>query len=148
MKHTNLSSVIALIALFIVSTATAQNARLKSPLSVTDNGLTFTICYDISGLGNVSQVTMELNFDATVSGECRNPGNGDVVPAHNKVVSDVGEEFAVPVHNGRAVGCFTTTSTFTPGRCPNTNWTSQVTNVSFSGITLSVLGKTFTANNP
>src|SRR5688500_17159489 len=114
MKHTNLSSIITFIALFIVSTATAQNPRLKSPLRPTDNGQTLIICYDISGLGNVSQVTMTLTYDATVFGECFNPGNREEsVPAHNRVVSDVGQDFAVPVHNGRAVGCFETTDTFT-----------------------------------
>lgn len=149
MKHTNLSSVIALIALFIVSTATAQNARLKSPLSPTDNGQTLTICYDISGLGNVTEVQMSLNYDVTVFSECFNPGNREEsVPAHNKVISDVGEDFTVPVHNGRAIGCFTTTDTFTPGSCPNGNWTSEVTDVAFFGITLSVLGKTFNSRNP
>jgi hypothetical protein len=146
MKHTKLSGIIALIALFIVSTAAAQNPRLKKPLDVDDLGQTFRICYDISGMGNVTEVQMSLTYDATVFSECFNPGNRDEsVPAHNKVVPGNAEEFTAPVHNGRAIGCFTTEETFTPGSCPNTNWTAIVTDVSFTNVKLTVLGKTFSA---
>jgi hypothetical protein len=147
MKHANLSSFIALIALFLVSTATAQNPKLKRPLTVTDNGLTFTICYDISGLGNVTEVDVVVTYNATVFSECFNPGNRDEsVPAHNKVISGVSEPFTVPVRNGRVNTCSSSSQTFTPGSCPNSNWTAEVTDVSFSNVTLTVLGKTFSAN--
>jgi hypothetical protein len=147
MKHANLSSLIALIALFLVGTATAQSPKLKSPLRVTDNGQTFTICYDISGLGNVTEVEVIVTYNATVFSECFNPGNREEsVPAHNKVVTGISEPFTVPVRNGRATFCSQSTQTFTPGSCPNGNWTAEVTDVSFSNVTLTVLGKTFSAN--
>jgi hypothetical protein len=146
MKHTNLSGVIALIALFIVSTATAQNAKLKKPLTVNDNGQTVTICYDISGLGNITEVTMRITYDATVTSECFNPGNREEsVPPHNKVFPGNSEEFTVPVHNGRAADCYESTKTFPAEKCPSSNWTVVVTDVSFSNVKLTVLGKTFSA---
>jgi hypothetical protein len=62
MKHITLNTVITFIALFIVSAATAQNPKLKSPLVVHDLGTSFEICFDISGLGNASQVDMVLTY--------------------------------------------------------------------------------------
>jgi hypothetical protein len=151
MKRTILNSAIALIAILIAGTVSAQSPRLKKALTVTDNGLTFTICYDISGLGNVTEVQMSLTYDATVFSECFNPGEGTgtgdgSVPGQNKVVPANEEEFAVPVHNGRAIGCYTTTKAFTPGKCPNNSWTGLVVDCTFSNISLTCLGRVFTAN--
>jgi hypothetical protein len=147
MKHIFLNTVVALIALFSVSSAMAQKAH--GPITSTDNGKTITVCYDISGLGNISEVQITLSYSATVFGECFNPGNKDEsVPAHNNVIPRSGETFTAPVHNGRANACFTSTTVFTAGSCPNPNWTSVVTDVAFSNITLTVLGKTFNVQNP
>jgi hypothetical protein len=142
MKRIYLNTIIAAIALFSVNSAIAQKAH--GPITGVDQGLTIRICYDISGLGNVSDVDLRLAYTATVSGECFNPGNRDEsVPAHNNVIPSSGETVNVPVRNGRAVGCFNSTTVFTAGGCPNGNWTSEVTGVSFSNVTLSVLKKTF-----
>jgi hypothetical protein len=142
MKHIFLNTVIASIALFSVSSTMAQKAH--GPITSTDQGQTIRVCYDISGLGNVSEVQMTLSYTATVFAECFNPGNRDEsVPAHNSVVPSAGETFTAPVRNGRAVGCFNSTTVFSPGSCPNSNWTASVTDVSFSNITLSVLRRTF-----
>jgi hypothetical protein len=146
MKHTILSSFIAFIALFIVSTASAQNPKSHGPVRANDKGQTLEVCFDISGLGNVTEVQMTLTYDATVYSECFNPGNRDEsVPAHNKVVPGNSIPFTVPVRNGRATDCFTAEQTFTPGSCPNPNWTAVVTDVSFSNVKLTILGKTFVA---
>jgi len=147
MKYIFSSTVIVLIALFSVSSAIAQKAH--GPITSVDNGKTITVCYDISGLGNVSDVQITLSYSATVYGECFNPGNKDEsVPAHNNVIPSSGETFTAPVRNGRAQGCFTSTTVFSAGSCPNPNWTSVVTDVSFRSITLTVLGKTFNVQNP
>src|ERR1051325_9943742 len=140
MKHITLNSVIALIALFSVNSAIAQKAH--GPITGVDQGQTIRVCYDISGLGNVSDVDIRLAYTATVFGTCTNPG-GSVVEPHNTVIPSAGETFTVPVTNGRAVGCFNSTTVFTGGTCPNPNWTSAVTDVSFSNVTLTVLKKTF-----
>jgi len=142
MKRIYLNSIIALIALFSVNSAIAQKAH--GPITGVDKGKFLTVCYDISGLGNVSDVNITVVYTATVFGECFNPGNKDEsVPAHNNVVPSAGQTVNVPVTNGRAVGCFDTTTEFTAGSCPNPNWTSVVTDVSFSNVTLTVLKKTF-----
>ena len=150
MKRTMLNCAIVLIALLTVNTAIAQSAKLKSPLTTTDNVKTLTVCYDITGLGNVSQVTMTLRYNAVVASECFNPGNKqESVPGQNQTFSGVGDEFTVPVHNGRATGCFTTDEDeFQAGGCPSSSWRGSVTNVTFSNITLQVLGRTFSAQNP
>jgi len=142
MKRIYLNSLIALIALCSVNSAIAQKAH--GPITGVDQGQTIRVCYDISGLGNVSNVDITLRYTATVFGECFNPGNKDEsVPAHNNVVPSAGQTLNLPVTNGRAVGCFDSTTEFTAGSCPNTNWRSVVTDVSFSNVTLSVLKKTF-----
>lgn len=142
MKRFYLNTIIASIAVFSVNTALAQKAH--GPITGVDQGTTIRVCYDISGLGNVSNVDITLAYTATVYGECFNPGNKDEsVPAHNNVVPSSGETVNVPVTNGRAVGCFNSTTVFTAGSCPNTNWNSVVTDVSFSNVTLTVLKKTF-----
>jgi len=147
MKHFALNTVLALIALFSVSRAVAQKAH--GPITSQDLGKNLRVCYDISGLGNISDVQITLSYSATVYGECFNPGNRDEsVPAHNNVIPSSGETFSAPVRNGRAQGCFNSTTVFTAGSCPNSNWTSVVTDVSFSNITLTVLGKTFNVQNP
>jgi len=147
MKHIFLNTVIASIALFSVSSAMAQKAH--GPITSTDLGKNLRVCYDISGLGNVTEVQITLSYSATVFAECFNPGNKDEsVPAHNRVVPSSGETFTAPVRNGRAVACFNSTTVFSPGSCPNPNWTGVVTDVSFSNITLTVLGKTFNVQNP
>jgi hypothetical protein len=145
-----LNCTIALIALLTVSSVMGQRAKLQSPLTTTDNVKTLTVCYDITGLGNVTQVTMTLLYNAVVNSECFNPGNKEgSVPGQNQVFSGVGDEFTVPVHNGRATGCFTTNENeFPAGGCPSSSWTGVVTNVTFSNITLQVLGRTFSAPNP
>jgi hypothetical protein len=147
MKHFFLNTVVALIALFGVSSAVAQKAH--GPITSTDLGQNLRVCYDISGLGNVTEVSIRLSYTATVFGECFNPGNRDEsVPAHNNVIPGAGETFVAPVHNGRATACFNSTTVFQAGTCPNPRWSSVVTDVSFSNITLTVLGKTFNVQNP
>lgn len=149
MKTKNLSFVIALLTLFSITTAFAQSPKLKSPLRTTDKGLTMEMCYDISGLGNVDNIIVTCEYDATVTSLCFNPGaSTGPVPGQTKTFGDTSEEIVIPVHNGRAVGCFTTTTAFPAGACPNTKWTGQVSDVSFSNITLTVDGKEFTASNP
>src|SRR5687768_613253 len=68
MKHTYyLRAIIAIIALFSVNNAVAQKAH--GPITGVDQGQTIRVCYDISGLGNVSNVDIRLAYTATVFGE-------------------------------------------------------------------------------
>jgi hypothetical protein len=150
MKVKFYSFLIALIALFAFNNAYAQNPNLRSPLtsSITqDNQL--QVCYDISGLGNVSSVLIELTYDVEVQSECFNRGNREgSVPGQSQFFEDQITTRRVPVRNGRAIGCITTTNTYPAGTCPSGFRSSAVTSVSYSNITLEVLGETFEVPNP
>lgn len=147
MKARMLTFLIALVALLSFGYANAQNPHLMSPLTSTDNGITLTVCYDIAGIGNVSQTKLTITYDAEVISECTNPG-GNVAPGQTKRIRKVAEDFIVEVKNGRARGCSTTQNVFEPGRCPNGQWTGAVTDVIFSNISITIAGKTFSVPNP
>ena len=134
-----ISSVLALVALFSVSTAQARN--LKS-LTVTDQGNTLKVCYDVAGLGNVSETDITISYKATVTTECVNNG-GNVAPGQTKTFTG-SETFTAPVRNGRTRGCFTTTEP-QPGSCPPGFAGGRVSGVTFENVTLTVQGKQFTA---
>jgi hypothetical protein len=134
-----LSSVIALVALF--SANTAQSQVLKS-LTTTDQGNTLEVCFDVAGLGNVTQTKLVVNFTSVSTTECTNKG-GNVAPGQTKTVSG-SQEFMVAVRNGRAVDCVVTTEP-TPGKCPGGFSGGTVTDVTFSNASISIGGKTFTA---
>lgn len=139
MKKVFQSIAIIAIALFTVANASAQNPQLKAPLTVTDNGKTLTVCFDIAGLGNVSQTQLTVNFTSTITTICTNNG-GNVAPGLVKTAKG-SQTFMVPVSNGRTTGCVTTTEP-TPGRCPG-GQTASVSDVSFSNVSVTVAGKTF-----
>jgi hypothetical protein len=134
-----LSSIIAVVALCSVNTAQSQN--LKS-LTSTDQGNTLEVCFDIAGLGNVSQTKLVLNFTSTATTECTNKG-GNVAPGQTKTTAG-SQEFLVTVRNGRAVDCVVTTEP-TAGKCPGGFFGGTVTGVTFSDVSISIGGKTFTA---
>jgi hypothetical protein len=148
MKKYIQSMAIVIIALLSISTAFAQNPRLKSPLTVQDLGTQFRICYDISGLGNVNEVTIQLNYQADVSSVCFNRGrDAGPVPGQDQSFTQNPVSFTAPVHNGRARGCYTTETVFQPGACPNGFDRGEVSDVAFSNITFSILGETFSVND-
>jgi hypothetical protein len=142
MKSIILSSLIGLVALFTVSSATAQSPKLRGPLTATDLGDKLEVCFDISGLGNVSETQLTVTFDATVTTQCRNRG-GNIAPGQTQTISGADETFTVPVSNGRATGCVQTTQTFEPGSCPPGFAGGEVTDVSFSNVRVTVAGRTF-----
>jgi hypothetical protein len=140
MKTVILSFVGLLLAVASVNTASAQATKLKS-LTATDMGNSLQICYDVAGLGNVSQTKLTITYSAVVTTECTNPA-GNVAPGQTKTLNNQSVNIMVSVNNGRAVGC-ETIGGFTPGSCPNSQWTSAVKDVSFSNVSISIGGKTF-----
>jgi hypothetical protein len=143
MKRFFKSIAIAAITMFSVATASAQNAHEMAPTTATDLGTTLKVCYDIAGLGNVSTTQLTVNYTATITTECTNNG-GNVAPGQTKVQKG-SQTFTVAVNNGRATGCVTTENNFTPGKCPNGNWTGTITDVTFTSASVTVAKKTFTA---
>jgi hypothetical protein len=128
------------IALFSVNAASAQNPMLKSPLTFTDLGTTVQVCFDIAGLGNVSQTKLSLTFTAVVTTECTNQG-GNVAPGLTRTVQTT-QDFLVAVSNGRATGCVVSTEP-AAGKCPNGNFTADVTDAQFSNVSVTIGKKTF-----
>jgi hypothetical protein len=156
MKTVLLSFVGLLMTVLSVNTASAQNPHLMSPIStsVTADGK-LEVCFDIAGLGNMTQVDVVVKYTATVNTLCYNPGSSEgPVPGQSKTYPNVSETFEVEVSNGRTgYKCVTSTQKFAAGKCPNPKWTPETT-VMFSDVTVTVPtanGRktvTFTAPNP
>ena len=140
MKTVILSFLGLAFAALTANTASAQATKLKS-LSATDMGNSLQICYDVAGLGNVSSTSLTITYSAVVTTECTNPA-GNVAPGQTKTLANQSVTRQVAVSNGRAVGC-ETIGGFTPGACPNNQWTGSVKDVSFSNVSISIGGKTF-----
>jgi len=126
MKKVLFTLCIAAISAF---SAFAQNPHYVAGPTFTDNGTTLTGTGSIAGLGNNQLLTIELQVSGTVTTECTNRG-GNVAPGQTKT-----ENFSVSGRftsdrNGR-VDFSLTTPLPLPGRCPNGNWTGNVTDVSF-----------------
>jgi hypothetical protein len=149
MKAKILSFAIAFITLLSFDTAYAQHPNLRSPLTSSEQGLQLKVYYDISGLGNVSSVFIELKYDVEVTTECFNRGQQDkAVPGQSGFFSDTKSTFEVPVKNGRAKGFITTQNQYPTGSCPAGFRSSAVVDATYSNITLKVLGSTFDVPNP
>ena len=117
------------------------NPHELSPTTATitaDNRL--RVCFDIAGLGNVSQTNLTVNYTVTVTTTCTNPA-GQIAPGQTKT-STSSQPFVVSVNNGRANDCVTTNAPI-PGSCPNGKWTGTVSDASYSNVSISIGGKTF-----
>lgn len=139
MKKTILNSVIALVALFSVNIAVAQNIHFKGSPTIQDLGTQLRFCGKLVGLGNSELVTITLNTTATTITTCTNPG-GNVAPGQTKTGTVSTSGTFQSDKNGNVTFCLTT-ATPTPGPCPNGQWTGRVTDVQFSNSSISVNGQ-------
>lgn len=103
-------AVIALMALSVVSVA-AGSPHEVGQTSVTVSGNTITVSGKIAGLGNETQVHVELTADA----ECVNRGGHNPSAANKTSVSAAGD---FPVQNGKALFTLTATASFQPDCSP------------------------------
>lgn len=150
MKARIFSLLFALLAVFAFNDAFAQgkpdknigNPHLQGPLYATHTGLFLEVCFDVAGLGNVSETDLVIKYDAFVETECENPA-GNVAPGQSQQFKGETEDFKVKVSNGRASDCKTTTQTFSAGKGPNPKWDCKVVKVTYSNISISIGGKTF-----
>ena len=126
-------------------TAVAANVHFKggNP-TFTDNGLTLSSAFCLSGLGN-QDVTATITATGAGSSTCTNPG-GNQAPGQNKIplrLSGSQTVSAGDIKNGTV--CFNVTSagpaqpTATEAGCPNNNWEAQITDVAFSSATITVV---------
>ncbi|GAB3235468.1 hypothetical protein GCM10027346_25230 [Hymenobacter seoulensis] len=147
MKTKFITLLILLLAIFNINTVQAQSIKEKEPLIAYDLGKLVKVCYDVAGLGNLTSVDVTLTYDAYVYTQCTNPGD-NIAPGQSKSYPSNSETITVPVRNGRIHGCVTSTKVFPAGDCPNSKWTGSVSDVTFTNVKLTVLGKSFTATNP
>ncbi|MGI8638016.1 MAG: hypothetical protein ACR2KZ_21680, partial [Segetibacter sp.] len=83
MKKSILSLAIALVALVSFSTASAQqnpkpgvHENAQTTFYTDPNDQSLVVCYNISGLGNISSVDVTITYDVTVTTFCTTRGKG------------------------------------------------------------------------
>lgn len=148
-----LSSAIAFIALFTVTTAIAQNPHFnkKDPPSVNDQGTTLCTSGTFYGLGNYAGRNVQVQLFATgiVSTECSNPA-GNVAPGQNSTTTLSSDPATIPVSkNGSAPFSLCTKEpnvTTQSAGCPNSKWTGRATDVEFTSAYILLNGERFDLN--
>jgi hypothetical protein len=129
---------------------------------------TCTAVGGLSGLGN-ADVAFVLGGSGSVSFDCQNPGNGNVVPGQNKIpfttppttivvsadsIKNGNLTFFGPSGNTMSDSESAPSETATQVGCPNSNWETRPTAVFFTSIDLQIQqppGTTIfdcTASNP
>jgi len=130
------------------TTASATNVHLKGGKNAeptfTDNGLTLTAAGDLTGLGN-GDVLVNLSATADVTATCTNPGGGTQPPGQNPAPITVTGSQAIPaaeIKNGNTPFNVTTNPPVSPipgaPGCPNPQWTESITDLRFTGATITV----------
>ncbi|MDQ3277345.1 MAG: hypothetical protein M3Q06_03405 [Bacteroidota bacterium] len=130
-----LSSVIAFVALFSVSTAVAQSPHFVKGPDGSISGTNLVFNGKIAGLGS-GDVTVVFEGTATADVQCTNPG-GQVVEAQGTTIPGVTASKTLTVQKNGTTSLNNFTVPVTLGNtnpCPNGNWTPSITRVTgFSG---------------
>lgn len=125
------------------SVASAQNPHLKgrNPVAFTDNGLTLSATVSYAGLGNFDTLQV-LTATGNTTSTCTNQG-GNQAPGQNPAPVTLVGATPVPagdIKNGNVTISTTTDRPVTPvpgaPGCPNSNWTEDITDVSFTSATI------------
>lgn len=125
------------------SVASAQNPHLKgrNPVAFTDNGLTLSATVSYAGLGNFDTLQV-LTATGNTTSICTNQG-GNQAPGQNPAPVTLVGATPVPagdIKNGNVTISTTTDRPVTPvpgaPGCPNSNWTEDITDVSFTSATI------------
>jgi hypothetical protein len=125
------------------SVASAQNPHLKgrNPVAFTDTGLTLRATVSYAGLGNFDTLQVLTASGGTTS-TCTNQG-GNQAPGQNPAPVTVVGATPVPagdIKNGNVTITTETDEPVTPvpgaPGCPNSNWTEDITDVSFTSATI------------
>jgi hypothetical protein len=109
-----------------------------------DQGTTLKTCFSLAGLGN-GDVTITVDTTGTATTLCTNQG-GNTAPGQNKTPVKPSGSATIPsteIKNGNLTACVTTTPPPTPtaveAGCPNSNWSTSLTDVQFATATITVV---------
>jgi hypothetical protein len=117
--------------------------------SFSDQGTTLKTCFSLAGLGN-GDVTIIVTTTGSATTLCTNQG-GNTAPGQNKTPVKPSGQTTIPsteIKNGNLSTCVTTTAPTAPtaaeAGCPNSNWSTSLTDVEFATATVTVIqgGKT------
>ena len=108
-----------------------------------DQGTTLKTCFSLAGLGN-GDVTITVTTTGTATTLCTNQG-GNTAPGQNKTPVTPSGQATIPstdIKNGNLTACVTTeppkAPTATEAGCPNSNWSTSLTDVQFATATITV----------
>src|SRR5262249_25879501 len=110
----------------------------------TDNGTTLTVAGRLAGLGN-EDLTITVTAQGTAIVICTNPGGQDV-PGQNRppITATASQNIsAADIMNGHVDFSVTTPEPPPPtpeeAGCPNPNWTTRISDVVFTSVTITVI---------
>jgi hypothetical protein len=135
------------VIMLVASTALAASVHLKGGRNAepafTDNVLTLQADGDLAGLGN-GDVQITLTATADVTATCTNKGQNQA-PGQNPADVTVSGGVSIPedeIQNGNVSFSVETDPPVTPiagaPECPNSNWTEDITDLSFTSAVITV----------
>lgn len=128
-------------------TAAASSVHLKGGANAEpnfiDQGVTLNSAASLAGLGN-GDVLVTVTAQADVTATCTNQG-GNQAPGQNPAPVTVSGSQTIPeeeIKNGNVAFNVTTIAPVSPipgaPGCPNTNWSEEITDLSFTSATITV----------